>query len=392
MSDSRTLNISLTGYKSHQVKIPKGQGSFSIGTKGVSEGKYDVWVDQDSPINWDAFNEFFTSYGEQHAESYPYGDWPRFFYYSGNDQGFIDWSAKRKIEELRWTPHSDAVVDLTKADITRMFISTEVHNIRLFVGDKIRDLFLLGSLDWIDIEESSCTPPYLYFSPLCPKKETTPYQLPIFRAFEQASSVGVSNSPADGAFDCRSLLQFRNLRSLNLTGNMTNLDALSDLKQLQHIGLRYVPDLSRMPKLTVWPDLKSFIGYNIEETDGKLLRAELRKLMKEKEMEYSSVTNLRKAIWFATEYGIPFSDWDSKNSKIATKAFKACMKEIKKTNTEDQVCDAITCFIAVINQLDNIETGEREDVWVAVTQLIESSALEISEETGRKWFDEIRDF
>lgn len=95
---NREFVISLTGQNSHKVIIPKGQGSFSIGTKGVSKGKYDVWVEQDSVINWDAFNELYTGYGQENKEKYPCGDWPRWIYYSGNDIGFIKWSCKRKIE------------------------------------------------------------------------------------------------------------------------------------------------------------------------------------------------------------------------------------------------------------------------------------------------------
>ena len=39
--------ISLTGKDSHKVMLPVGQGSFSIGTKGISKGEYDVWVEPD---------------------------------------------------------------------------------------------------------------------------------------------------------------------------------------------------------------------------------------------------------------------------------------------------------------------------------------------------------
>jgi len=46
----------------------------------------------------------------------------------------------------------------------------------------------------------------------------------------------------------------------------------------------------------------------------------------------------------------------------------------------------------MIKRLPNIETTEREDAGTAVLQLIESSALDISSETGIKWFDEVRDF
>ena len=36
--DKREHIISLTGENSHKVSVPRGQGTFSIGTKGISEG------------------------------------------------------------------------------------------------------------------------------------------------------------------------------------------------------------------------------------------------------------------------------------------------------------------------------------------------------------------
>lgn len=51
MSKNVELYISLTGENSHKVTIPLGQESFSIGTKGVSKVKYDVWVKKDNVIN-----------------------------------------------------------------------------------------------------------------------------------------------------------------------------------------------------------------------------------------------------------------------------------------------------------------------------------------------------
>ncbi|GLC80987.1 hypothetical protein [Lacrimispora brassicae] len=380
MSGNKPMHISLTGEKSHKVNIPTGQGSFSIGTKGISKGKYDVWVEKDSLINWDAFAEYL-----------PYGDWPRFFYYSGNDKGFIDWSSKRPIEDFHWWPQENASVDLTKANINKIFIHTEKNKIEVSTGDKIRLLSLSGNLKNIDIKKCT-TIPYLYFSPLCSQAETRLCQLPVYKALEKAASVDINSSPMGMAFDCKSLLQFQNLTSLNLTGNLANLESLTELKHLERIGLRFVPNLTNMPKLMNWKNLKSFIGWNIEETAGKVLKAELNELLKEKELDYSSVSKLRKTIWFTTEYGIPFSGWEDKNAKIATKAYKACLKEIKKSKTESEVHEAIIRFIEVINQLTDIETSEREDAGTAVSQLIESSVLGISQKTGKKWFDEIRDF
>lgn len=391
MGRKEQMYISLTGEKSHKVTIPLGQGSFSIGTKGVSKGNYDVWVEKDNSINWDAFNEFFTGYGQNNKEVYPYGDWPRFFYYSGNDQGFIEWSFKRKIEEFQWFPQTDVTVDLTKADIRELSVHTEKYIVQISTGDKLKSLILSGCLEKIVLKE--CTEiPKLSFCLNCPQTENVSYQLPAYKVLERATSVDINNSPIGTAFDCTSLLQFPNLINLNLTGNMINLSALAKLINLERIGLRFIPELQDMPELISWNNLSSFIGYNIEETAGKALRAELNQLLKEKAMNFSGITKLRKKKWFITEYGIPFSGWEDKNAKIATKAYKVCLNEIKKSKTENELQEAIIKFIKTVNKLQGIETSEREDVGTAIEQLAEASPIEIPQEKWQVWFDEIREF
>lgn len=387
---NREIIISLTGENSHKISIPRGQGSFSIGTRGISEGKYDVRVEKDSVINWNAFNEFYIGGDQKRKAQAPYGDWPRWFYYSGSDTGFIEWSFKRKIEEFHWAPGTDAAVDFTNADICRLYIHTKDNKIQILTGERILFLTLSGTLENFDIKEGVKIP-CLTFCPDC-LKETTSYQLPVYKALAQATSVHINNTPAGAAFDCAGLLQFQNLRSLDLNGNMTNLGVLAELKNLESIGLRYIPDLQGMPKLESWHALKSFIGYNIEENAGKTLRTELNKLKKEKIRGYSSVTKLRKRIWFDTEYGIPFSDWEEKNAAKATKAYKSCYNKIKKSETEEEVHGAIIEFVEKINRLKDIETTEREDVGTAISLLAENSSLEIAPEKWRLWFDEARDF
>jgi len=374
---------SLTGENSHEVMIPAGQGSFSIGTTGLSAGKYDVWVDQDLPIFWNTFDNLTVPAG------YP---WPRFFYYSGNDKGFIDWSAKRPIEEFGWYPGENASIDLSNANIRTFSLHTENCKIAVSTGDAIRRFYLSGNLENISIDK--CTKvPFLRFSPLCSQTETKLYQLPVYGPFEKATSIQVEVSPIGQAFDCTSLLQFPDLSELGLTGNLAHLEVLAELKHLEKIWLWFVPNLSNMPNIATWKNLKAFVALNVEETAGKALRAELKELLRMKGLEdNSTVSQLRKAIWFTTEYGIPFSDWEEKNAKVATKAYKACLKEIKKSKTEDEVQKAIVAFVEVINRLPDIETVEREDAYAAVCQLVESSVLGISQETGSRWFDEIRDF
>lgn len=281
-------------------------------------------------------------------------------------------------------------VDFANADICRLYIQSENGKIQVLTGEKIVFLTLSGNLENFDIKECAKIP-CLTFHPDCPKEKSA-YQLPVYKTLSQATYIVINHSPEKTAFDCESLLQFPDLKVLELSGNMTNLSALAQLKNLGHIGLRYIPDLQDMPKLKSWSSLKSFIGYQIEESAGKALRTELHKLKKEKSMDYANITKLRKRIWFDTEYGIPFSDWEEKAEKSAARAYKSCYHKIKKSESEEEAHAAITEFVMKINGLKGIETSERDNVGMAIGQLIENSSLEISYEKWMNWFDEVRDF
>jgi len=384
--------ISLTGENSHKIVIPPGQGSFSIGTKNISNGKYDVLVAEGSAINWDVFNEMYTPHGKQNADRYPYGDWPRFFYYSGDDTGFIQWSEKRKIENMNWAPIGPMKADFTKANINELSIHATTNPIELILGENINKLYLSGNLANIQIKASPGTT-LVQFAPDTSTAADNNYSIPEFPSLNKTvTSVHVDNTVIGTAVDCSSLLQFKNIQSLNLSGNITNLQAIAQLHELEYLGLRTMPDLTGMPALKIWQKLKSFIGWNIEETQGKVLQQELKAILKEKEMGYSSVSKLRKKIWFTTEYGIPFTNWEGKNAKIATKAYKTALKEISKAKGEQEVKQAIIKLIELVNTLPNIETIEREDTGKAVEQLVESSPLNLPQELATKWFDEVRDF
>lgn len=337
--------------------IPFGQGSLSIGTKELSKGKYDIWVEKDDQIDWEAFDKLFTGYGQQHKEKYPYGDWPRFFYYSGNDIGFIKWSEKRKIEEFHWITHSHLNVDLKNSNIARLFIHVENNKIELSIGEQTSFLALSGHLENISIKECQKIP-ILSFT-IENGDINKYYQIPFYQQLEKATCLKINNSPQNQPFNCECLLQYPYLKTIELMGNMIHLQSLSKLKNLEYIALRYIPDLHDMPNLSNFKNLKTFIGYNIEEEAGKSLRKQLKKIYQKKEMDYTSITHLRKKIWFMSEYGIPFSGWEEKNAKIATKAYKKCFHEIKKSKTEDNIKKSIADFIQMINHLDNIETTER---------------------------------
>ncbi|HAS45405.1 MAG TPA: hypothetical protein DCS93_33280 [Microscillaceae bacterium] len=390
MSREEKMQLSLTGENSHTVKIPPGQGSFSIGSIGMNAKKFDVLVEPDLPIHWDCFNSFFTGSGKTNEHLYPYGDWPRFFYYWGNDTNFIAWSQKRAIEDFTWSPNAPISADFTASNIGRLIINAEASKIVLKLGAH-RFFCIAGNLEQVELIETGKIDT-LSFVPTVKQKELTPYQLPVFEALSDIDSLDIKVDPVGQPFDCECLLQFKNLTSLSLSGNMTNLHCLTELQNLESLAIRYAPNLEALPTLQSWEKLTSFIGWNIEESKGKLLRNELKQLGKVRELAYSSVSQLRKPIWFTTEYGIPFDAWTGKNAKIAIRTYKATVKKLKKAKTTQEVKEILTEFVGVFNDLPQIETTEREDIGEAVDQLRRVPTIEIDAETASQWFDAVRDY
>lgn len=398
MDRDTPIYISLTGTNSHQIKIPAGQGSFSIGRIGMDKKKFDVLVDENVVINWDTFNTFYTPHGQQNVHLHPYGDWPRFFYYWGNDQGFIEWSKKRVIEDFSWQPTQEICLDLSHAQIHNFSIKAEEHPITLVLNhpddDKkgLYSLHLAGHIEHFEIITTAAYP-HIRIEPTTNKDQmVSAYDLPVMKNLATITSLDLTVKPLGQAFNCESLLQFPNLKNLNLTGNITNTASLKQLRQLERIGIRYAVNLEGFPVLNTWENLTSFIGWNIDEKTGKRLNAELKHLAKEKQLDYSSVSKLRSSIWFTTEYEIPFENWESTNAKIAIKAYKSALKEISAAKTRQDVKRVIIELVEMTNALPNIETVEREDTGLAVQQLVEASTLDIDQETVDNLLDEIRDF
>ncbi|WP_335968139.1 hypothetical protein [Acinetobacter bereziniae] len=338
MDRDTPIYISLTGMDSHQIKIPAGQGSFSIGRIGMDKKKFDVLVGENAVIDWDVFNTFYTPHGQQNAHLHPYGDWPRFFYYWGNDTSFVEWSKKRVIENFFWQPSRSLCLDLSDAQIRNLAIKSNDDLIKLTLDQSnnisLYSLHLSGKIELFEIKTKQEIH-HIRIEPNTEKDQSvSAYHLPIITDLAKISSLDVIVKPIGQAFDCESLLQFPNLKNLNLTGNITNTACLKQLHQLERIGIRYAVNLEGFPALNTWENLSSFIAWNIDEKTGKTLNTQLKHLAKEKQLDYSSVSKLRSPIWFSTEYGIPFESWQSKNAKIAIKAYKSALKKISKAQNE----------------------------------------------------------
>ncbi len=384
----RKLTISLTDEYSHEAKIELGQGSFNIGVKEIDDNYIDVWVDKDDKIHWESFNKC-EIFNQEKLKENEYSKWPRFFYYSGNDTGFVEWSQKREIEDFTWKPQKEMKVDFTKSHIYQLYIHSD-YKLNLSFGKYIKYLDLYGDLNNFIIENCLAVPSL----GLYPKKDLKlkNYSLPNYECFHDAEELLVEVDPNGAPFDCKSLLQFPNLKLLHLNGNMTNLSVLKELKHLNKLGFWNVPELSELPSLDNWKELNKFVAMNIDENTGKRLKEELKELKKKKKFEFVSISKLRNKLWFETEYGLPFSNWDSLKEKKAISIYKKCLKEIKSSTSENDVKNAIIKFTNSFNKIEGIETIERDDIYSGLCTLMKNSPISIEHNIWLKWFDEERNF
>lgn len=195
---------------------------------------------------------------------------------------------------------------------------------------------------------------------------------------------------AKQAIDCESLLVYKDIESLSLSGNVCNLQALSQLQNLKSLSLRYVPDLSSFTDLTAFKNLQSILLWNTEEQGSKKLKAQI-KQHKLNDLD-ASFSQLKKASWFITEYMMPFSAWENKNAKVASKLYKDAVKNLKKLKEIEQIQQVLQTFVVGFNDLSDIETTEREDIATAVLQLIQVPELKVDDEIALQWFDGWRDY
>jgi hypothetical protein len=168
---------------------------------------------------------------------------------------------------------------------------------------------------------------------------------------------------------------------------------LAELKELRALAIRRCPDLTGMPELPTWQHLGSFVASDIEARGGKVLRGQLNQLKKSGRFtDRSRISQLREPIWFETEYGLPFAEWDGKAARQATKAYKQAATAVARATSEDDVKSALVAFVEVFNTLPDIGTIEREDVSDAVERLAALAPAHVTPEMAQAWFDTARDF
>lgn len=382
--------LSLTGPDSHTVERAAGQGNIVIGPPNPGGYQPHVIVGPDDRIDWSVFDPFTTPAGSP---------WPRWFTYHGNDTGFIEWSTGRPVERFHWTPATAVDIDASKAQIMDFSIASNAHPVTMVLPSILEGhgAFAIAgdmSLFHLSLADGANVPDRLTFGlKLTEPRDAEPYRLPGFPALAgETRSVSVSGEPLRQAFDCAGLLQFTNARAVRLSGNVVGLQALLELPELRTLSLNDCPDLSSMPALASFTGLTSLSVWNVEETTGKRIRSELRKLMKDREWAHSWVDQLRKPEWFIEEYGLPFGNWPTKAAKAATKAYKTAAASIRQATTVGEVEAAIREFTKTFNGAKGIDTPEAEDLGDAVRLLATNAPIDVAPELAEGWFDAERDY
>ncbi|MBL8743213.1 MAG: leucine-rich repeat domain-containing protein, partial [Myxococcales bacterium] len=342
MPAAKTIVLSLSGPSSHSIVHQPGRGDLRIGPASPGDLAPDVVVAPDDALDWSTFDPLKVPAG------YP---WPRAFHYSGNDRGFFAWSTKRRIETFEWTPLTDALVDASSARIDRLALDLRAASLEIVLPKHCEHVAISGDPRRLRPRlAAGATCPSLTFQPTTtPSRRAAPIALPRFDDLASAISVEVSVAPLRQPFDCASLLQFPNLESVALSGHLARLTALAELTKLESLSLRYCPDLASLPSLATWPRLTELIGWNIEETAGKRLRAEIKTIAKSagREWSHASATQLRRPEWFTTEYGLPFSSWPKRLAKSAVRAYRSAETSIAAARSKTSVERAIRGFVRI---------------------------------------------
>lgn len=389
VSGAGRYRLSLTGPASHVLDRQLGRGNLVIGPARLGKGA-DLRVQEDDTIHWPAFDPFSTPAGSP---------WPRIIDYYGNDQGFIDWSRNgREIEQFLWAPAfaDHRAIDASGANIHRLSLRLdEVAGHLALTVPQVNDLGLSGDLSRVNV--MGTLPDGLSLAPTLGRRpDQSPYVLPDLGVLHGVTSLSLHSEPLRQAISLNEIDRYPSLTSLSLRGSFTDWQALARLPKLENLEIRYVPDLDGLPDLSAWPLLDRFIAFNVDETAGKRLKAQMQARGKLRAWtQHASVSQLRKPQWWEREYGRPFSAWAARAAKSANAAYDVAQAALIEAEDIHAVQSAITAFARHFNGMKNIETTEREDIGVAVwqfSQLGQMAKLGVTEAQAMRWFDDVRDY
>ncbi|MFC4305323.1 hypothetical protein [Cohnella boryungensis] len=381
--------LDLTGPHSHTLVIKPGVGSLAIGPSQLRK-KADLHVASDARIDWTVFEAFATPAGSP---------WPRYLIYTGSDSSFFDWAQSRPIEEMTWAPilPADTTADASRSNVHGLHIEMDEVGGHLSLKLPKGHCRLSVSGDLSRFSATGDMPSSLSLAPRTGRrKNDTPFVLPDLGDLYQVTSLTLHNAPMGQPISLECLNRFPNLNSLSLWGNFCDLILLAHLDRLTNLELRFMPELGDLPALNAWPLLDRFIAYNVEDAAGKRLKQQMKMRANTRPWTgYASVSQLRKAEWWTTELGRPFSSWPKRLAKLANEAYNVAQAALAQARSFADAEAAITAFTVRFNTLKGIETTEREDLGEAVWQLSQSDhqiGQPITEELAQRWFDAARDY
>lgn len=209
------------------------------------------------------------------------------------------------------------------------------------------------------------------------------------------------------------LLAYPDLMSLRLWGKPGYIRNYNEIKSFEKLSTFTTVDMfgfckEDIPKPEEVPELKWFWMSSLPEDAAK----EARRLYKN-EVEYGMdfwIKKARKPEWLEENLENPFRAWDGQDSipvsmaKKATIQYKKTLNDIKKINFDsidnaiDELLIVITNYTEAFNKMNKnkgfIETVEREDIYVALCELIDAipSNIEIDKDIIFELFDSKRDF
>lgn len=363
--------IEITLTENSSCQISPNQPSFTIGKLGMNSDDFDVLIGENTPINWEVFEDI---------------DSIKWFVYHGNDLGFISLSEKRKISHFTWYPTKHLTVNFSKSQIRGLTIESK-NLLTLVLGQNIFELSLFGELNNYAISGI----PFQQHLTLGPKTTNTleSYQIPSFTVLQGCCSLTILNQADKQAIDLDFLNHYKAISSLNIHGNCTNWKVLKKFDDLNTLGLRFIPDLSDFPTLSNFPNLKTCIGYKIEENSGNELLEETESISQINPDGFYKISDLRKSEWLIHHAQSPFLWWKSGMEEFALNKYQIALKSLKISKTENEVVNALRAFLNPFKGLDYIKTSQQDDLFYATEKLLKETSIHISKSRLKELFEAV---
>ena len=312
-------------------------------------------------------------------------------HYNGNDKGIIDYiNTNQMITYLNWINHGQTIIDLSRSHLKKLVVAT----------DGLKKIIINDALEFLSLVCDSLVDMQVILNNKGKNLELWLFNLndaamPVFDLpdLHILSFAGVAQVDAEKIASA-----YPDIRKLNIQGNpgyISNIHALYELKNLQHLSMKDIfgftstefPTQEQMPSLKVL-DLNSIPAEAAKELK-KMYRG----------IASLSITQPRSDEWLAVNANNPFRCWDDlegmpkKHAKAAFNAYKKIIADLTHGDkSKASIKKVLKAFVGTFNEINEshiLDTIEREDIYNVYCNLLEKFKLDA---IGSEWFDEWRDF